>query len=302
MTFPSKSRKRELRLLGALVLFLSHAGLAWSQESLGANVNALVAWDFSDHYITPRGLNVEDKGVVVQPLVLLLWKLHGSDQGAVSDITLTTGIWNSLHSHRAGTARPSRWNEVDPILGVAVRFRKGFSVDVSSTAFYTPTDAYATSTHVAVKLTYNNAFRKALALNPYVAYWRELSHKSTVMFNAATSKESGYLTVGATPTFGLGAGGTSLEVAAFANIVGSSFYQRFDGSDGGSGLALISVTPKVSVPLKFLGVSHGAWKASFSTSYFHLRNEGLLDGNQVLANPARESNLTQFHGGLSVFF
>ena len=35
---------------------------------------------------------------------------------------------------------------------------------------------------------------------------------------------------------------------------------------------------------------------------FHLRNEGLLDGNQVLANPVRESNLTQFHGGLSVFF
>ena len=107
---------------------------------LGSNVNGLVAWDFSDHYITPRGLNVEDKGLVVQPLMLLFWKLHGSDQGAVSDVTLTTGIWNSFHSHRAG-ARPSRWNEIDPILGVAVKFRKGFTVDVSTTAFYTPTDA-----------------------------------------------------------------------------------------------------------------------------------------------------------------
>jgi hypothetical protein len=139
-------------------------------------------------------------------------------------------------------------------------------------------------------------------VSPYVAYWRELHNKSTVMFNPATSEESGYLTLGATPAFGLGAGGSSLEVAAFANIVGSSFYQRLDGSDGGSGLALVSVSPKVSVPLKFLGVSHGAWKASAAFSYFHLRNEGLLDGNQVLANPARESNLTQFHGGLSVFF
>jgi hypothetical protein len=46
----------------------------------------------------------------------------------------------------------------------------------------------------------------------------------------------------------------------------------------------------------------GAWKASFATSYFHFRNDGLMDGNQVLANPVRESNLTQFHGGLSVFF
>ncbi len=101
---------------------------------------------------------------------------------------------------------------------------------------------------------------------------------------------------------GLGSSGSSLEIAAFTNIVGSSFYQRFDGSDGGSGLALVSVSPKVSVPLKFLGVSHGAWKASFASSYFHFRNDGLMDGNQVLANPVRESNLMQFHGGLSVFF
>ena len=302
MTFQSRWRNRVFTLLAAVVLCLSHVGLASSQEVvLGSNVNGLVAWDVSDHYITPRGLNVEDEGIIVQPLMLLLWKLHSANQGAVSDVTLTTGVWNSFHSHPSG-ATPSRWNEIDPILGVAVRFRKGFSVDVSTTAFYTPTDSYATSTHAAFKLTYNDSFWKGLALNPYVAYWRELNNKSTVMFNSATSKESGYLTLGATPTFGLGAGGSSLEVAAFTNIVESSFYQRFDGSDGGSGLALINVSPKVSVPLKFLGMSHGAWKASAAVSYFHFRNEGLMDGNQVLANPARESNLTQFHGGLSVFF
>jgi hypothetical protein len=301
MTFQSRWRNRIPTLLAAVTLCLSYAGSASAQEMLGSNVNVLVAWDASDHYVTPRGLNVEDKGVVVQPLILMFWKLHGADHGAVSDVTLTTGLWNSFHSHRGG-AKPSRWNEVDPILGLAVKFRKGLTADVSTTAFYTPTDSYATSAHVAFKLTYSDALRKGLALNPYVAYWRELSHKSTVMFNPATSKESGYLTVGATPTLGLGAGGSSLEVAAFANVVGSSFYQRFDGSDGGSGLAVVSVSPKVSVPLKVLGLKYGAWKASGAVSYFHLRNAGLLDGNQVLANPERQSNLTQVHGGLSVFF
>jgi hypothetical protein len=301
MTIRGGWRKHACTLIAAMVLCLSHAGLASSQDVLGSNVNVLVAWDVSDHYITPRGLNVEDEGLVVQPLMLLLWKLYGANQGAVSDITLTTGLWNSFHSHRSG-ATPSRWNEIDPILGVAVKFRSGFSVDVSTTAFYTPTDSYATSTHAAFKLTYNDSFRKGLTLNPYAAYWRELNNKSTVMFNRATSKESGYLTLGATPTFDLGTGGSSLEVAAFTNLVGSSFYQRLDGSDGGSGLALVSVTPKVSVPLKFLGVSHGAWKASVAASYFHFRNEGLMDGNRVLANPERDSNLIQFHGGLSVFF
>ena len=301
MTFQGRSRNRKLTLLAAVALCLSHAGLASAQDVLGSNVNAVVAWDASDHYITPRGLNVEDKGLIVQPLMLLLWKLHSANQGAVADVTLTTGIWNSLHSHPAG-ARPTRWNEIDPILGVAVKFRKGFTVDLSTTAFYTPTDSYETSVHAAVKLIYNDSFRKGLTVNPYIAYWRELKNKSTVMFNSATSEESGYLTLGATPTFGLGSGGSLLEVAAFANIAGSSFYQRFDGSDGGSGLALVSVSPKVSVPLKFLGVTYGAWKAYGAVSYFHLRNEGLLDGNQVLANPTRQSNLTQFHGGISVFF
>ena len=142
MTLKSRWRYRAFTLLTAVVLCLSHAGPASSQEVLGSNVNVLVAFDASDHYITPRGLNVEDKGLVVQPLMLLMWKLYGANQGAVSDVTLTTGVWNSFHSHRAG-ATPSRWNEIDPILGVAVRFRKGFTVDVSTTAFYTPTDSYA---------------------------------------------------------------------------------------------------------------------------------------------------------------
>ncbi len=301
MTLKSRWRYRGFTLLTAVVLCLSHADRASSQEVLGSNVNVVVAFDVSDHYITPRGLNVEDEGVIVQPLMLMMWKLYGANQGAVSDVTLTTGVWNSFHSHPAG-ATPSRWNEIDPILGVAVKFRKGFTVDAATTAFYTPTDSYETSSHAAFKLTYNDSFWKEFALNPYVAYWRELKNKSTVMFDPATSKESGYLTLGATPTFGIGAGGSSLEVAAFTNIVESSFYQRFDGSDGGSGLALVSVSPKVSVPLKFLGVSHGAWKASVAASYFHFRNEGLMDGNQVLANPERKSNLTQFHGGVSVFF
>ena len=57
------------------------------------------------------------------------------------------------------------------------------------------------------------------------------------------------------------------------------------------------------MPLKFLGVSHGAWTAYAGVSYYYLRNDGLLDGNQVLGGDSeRNSNLTRFVGGLSVFF
>ena len=61
-----------------------------------------MTFDFSDDYITPRGLHVEDEGLVAQPLLLLFWKLHSSDQGPCPDVTLTTGVWNSFHSHMSG--------------------------------------------------------------------------------------------------------------------------------------------------------------------------------------------------------
>ena len=289
-------------MLLSMTAILALPAPASSQETLGSDVNVLVGMDFSGDYITPRGLHVEDEGLVAQPLVLMLWKLHAADQGPVRDVTLTTGIWNSFHSHRAG-ATPSRWNEVDPILGLTMKLKGGWAVDAGVTAFYTPTDSYLTSTHLDMKLTYNDSFLNGVSLNPYVAYWVELNNKSTVVFDPSTSQEGSYLTLGATPVFGLGATGTTLEVGAYANFVSSSFYQRMDGSDGGSGLGVFSVTPKVSVPLKFLGVSHGAWTAYVSASYFRLSNEGLMEGNQLLSGTSEnEPNLTRFRGGLSVFF
>jgi hypothetical protein len=284
-----------------LALLLLLPSRAWSQDLLGSKVNGLVTFDFSDHYITPRGLNVEDKGLIVQPLVLLFWKLHASEKSAVTEVTLTTGLWNSFHSHPSGL-EPSRWAEVDPILGLTVKFRHGWTVDAQTTAFYTPTRSYSTTGNADFKLTYNDSFKKGFSVNPYVDYWMELTHKATVMFNAATSKRGSYLTLGATPTLRLGTSGATLAVPAYANFVSTNFYQRFDGTGGGSGLAIASAAPKVSMPLKFLGVAYGAWTGYAGVSFYHLRNDGLLDGNQVLADPDRNTNLTQFRAGVSIFF
>jgi hypothetical protein len=293
-------RNRTITLAAGLALLLM-PGAVWSQELFGSRVNGLMSFDFSDNYITPRGLHVEDEGLVAQPLLLLFWKLHAADRGAVSDVTLTTGVWNSFHSTPAGY-NPSRWNEIDPILGLTVKFRNGLAFDASATAFYTPTDSYATSGHGELKLTYNDSFKSGFALNPWVAYWRELNDKAPVVFDPETSSRGWYVTAGATPTLGL-AGGASLDVGTYVNFVSSDFYQRFDGSDGGSGAAVFSVAPKVSVPVKFLGVTHGGWTAYAGFSYYHLRNEGLLDGNQALDGSAeRKPNLSRFRAGLSVFF
>lgn len=289
-------------MLAAVTLLLSLPWPAHAQDAFGSRVNGLMAFDFSDNYITPRGLHVEDEGLVAQPLLLVLWKLHSADRGPVRDVTLATGVWNSFHSEPSGF-KPSRWNEIDPILGLTVKFSNGLTVDTSTTAFYTPTDSYATSGHVDLKLTYADAWTPTFSVNPYVAYWVELNDKATVVFDPLTSSRGSYLTVGATPTIGLGVAGMSLEVGTYANFVSADFYQRMNGTNGGSGLAVLSVAPKVNVPLPVLGVTHGAWTLYGGVSYYHLNNDGLIDGNQILSNSVeRKSNLARVRAGLSIFF
>jgi hypothetical protein len=258
--------------------------------------------DFANTYITPRGLQVEDQGVVGQPLLLLFWKIHSSDKGPLKEATLSTGVWNSFHSQPAGV-NPSRWDEIDPIGGLTLKFQHGWVFDAGTTAFYTPTDSYKPSGHADFKLTYNDSFVHGFSVNPYVDVWFELKNKATVVFNPATSTQGRYLTLGATPSFDLHADGATLELPAYVNIVSANFYQRASGVDAGSGVAVTSVAPKVNVPLKFLGIAYGAWTGYVGVAYYHLSNEGLLDGNQLLVNSTeRKSNLTRIHGGLSVFF
>lgn len=308
-----------LRLVGALLaggLLAAAAGPAFAGPSAKekleksvlapepepSRVHALVNVDFSDHYITPRGLNVENQGLIVQPLVLIFWDLYNNPDGFINDVTLTTGVWNSIHSRKSG-ADPSRWNEIDPIGGLTVKFAKALSLDVFWSAFQSQTDSYETSNNLSIKLTYNDAFCKRFSFNPYVEYWKELSDKATVVFNPTTSHESYYFSIGINPTYKFESIPLTVSLPTFINICGEDFYQRFDGTPGGSGLAVFSTQFKISTPLSFIPKSYGNWTAYASVQYYHLSNDGVLDGNQVLgADAEREENLVQFHGGISVFF
>jgi hypothetical protein len=291
----SKALRIAIVITACLVLTRS----VFAQEALGSRVNGLISLDVSDHYITPRGLNVENQGVVAQPLTLLFWKLKSDPKSALTEVTLTTGLWNSFHSHASGF-KPTGWNEIDPILGLTFKLKNRMKVDATTTSFYTATNSYATSTHLDLKVTYNDAWKENFSLNPYVEHWTELNNKATVEFNPKTSSQGMYASVGATPTFNLKS--AKLEIDTSANFVSSDFYQRFDGSNGGSGLAVFSTYPKISTPLKFMGAGYGAWTAYAGVVYLHLRNEGLLDGNQVLATSERLHNLTRLRAGVSIFF
>jgi len=263
-------------------------------------IHALLQLDFSDHYITPRGLNVENEGLIFQPLFLVFWDLYSSKDGFLQDITLTTGVWSSFHTRESG-ADPGHWNEFDPIAGLGFKFADHWKLDLNYTAFRSMVDSYPTSHHLEVKLGFDDSkFLGAFALNPYIAFWKELENKATVAFNPATSEESYYFTVGVSPSFK--AGPVKFEFATYINIVDGDFYQKFDGTGGGSGLAVFGTEVKVSVPLSFIPKDMGFWTLYAGVKYYHLSNDGLRDGNMVLTANEHKDDLVQFHGGISIFF
>jgi hypothetical protein len=270
-------------------------------ELFGGRVHGLVQLDISSAYITPRGLNVENQGVVFQPLILIFWNLYNRPDAFLNDVTLTTGLWNSIHTKQSGVD-PGNWNEIDPIGGLTFKLGKGFAFDTFVTAFHSQTDSYPTSTNLSLKLSYHDSAFGGFSLNPFVEYWLELDKKATVVFDPATSSEGYYFALGLIPTYQFTTIPLKLELLLYTNIASNNFYQRFDGSDGGSGFALFSAQLKVSTPLSFIPQGYGAWTLYAGVKYYSLENAGLLDGNQVLADATREKDLFQFSGGISVFF
>jgi hypothetical protein len=263
-------------------------------------VHALFQLDFSDHYITPRGLNVENEGLVVQPLLLVFWDLYSSKTGFLENITLTTGAWSSIHSNESG-ADPGNWNEFDPIAGLAFKFAKYWKLETNYTAFDSMVDSYPTSHHLEVKLGFDDSsFLGKFSLHPFVAYWWELENKATVVFDPATSEESGYFTVGINPSFNIGQ--VKLEFPTYVNFVQDEFYQEFDGTGGGSGAAVFGTEIKATVPMKFMPKNMGSWNFYAGVKYYHLSNDGLRDGNSVLTPHEHKDDLVQFHSGFSIFF
>jgi hypothetical protein len=122
------------RLAGAFF-----GGAAWLAASLASSraaeaapppppsrVNALVNFEFSDKYLTPRGMIVHDDGLTFQSLVLGFFNIYKGDT-FVNDFTLVGGVWNDFSTKGVsehppfGSKPKTHWVEIDPIAGISTR-------------------------------------------------------------------------------------------------------------------------------------------------------------------------------------
>ncbi len=267
-------------------------------------ISGLLNLEFSNYHLTARGLNLQNQGLVSQPKLVLYWKLFApaDPKADVNNVTLATGIWNDVDTVPSGV-NPGNWNEVDPSFGINVKFLRDWSFESPFTAFISETHSYPTCWNWDPRLTYHDHFLPDFSFNPYVEFFDELSNKSTIAFNPATSQSGFYGAVGFDPTYTFRDIPLKLELPSYLTLPSGKFYQRANGAPGGTGLGLISTMFKATVPLQFIPKAYGDWSVYAGAQYDYLNNPGLLDGNQFVgAANSRERSIVQYHAGLTIRF
>ncbi len=276
---------------------------------LGSRITGLLNFDLSDKYYTPRGLESSKNGISFQPLMILFFNLYHSDTKPLTDLTFNIGVWNDIDSGKNG-ANPGNWDELDGFFGMEAKLYKDWKLDAEETFFRSETESYETSTNFDFKTTYLDHWfgDSGFSINPYAEVFVETSRKATVAFNTSTDDRGFYGVLGFDPTYKFKSIPLTIELPTYANFVSEDFYQKVNGTPGGTGVAVISTELKATTPLTFIPISYGAWSAYAAVQYYHLDNAGLEDGNKALTgNPPgtdihRDTNLYQFHWGMTCFF
>jgi hypothetical protein len=236
----------------------------------GLLIHGLVQVNFSDHYFTPRGLDVENKGLIVQPLVLLFWDLYHSDTTILDDITLTTGVWNSVHSVRGGPQRDN-WNEIDPIFDISFDIAKNFKTEVDYTIFRSQNGSFPTCQNLEIKEDVDDSkWLGAFAVHPYAGIFIELFNKATF----ADTPPSYYWELGLDPSYTFKLSKTypvTLEVPSYITFPAHNFYGR------SSVVGVVGTGLKASVPMAFIPSGYGHWTYYAAYNFYSMQNAALID-------------------------
>jgi hypothetical protein len=285
-----------------------------------SRLHFLLKTEFASGYTTPRGMIVRDEGLTIQPLLLGFVDLY-QGTGCIHNVKGVIGVWNDFGTSGVSKHAPfgsdpkTNWTEIDPIGGISIAFDKGFTLDITYTAFVENILDIETSHHLETKLSYDDSeFFGAFALHPYLLYWQELDGKSTsadVPYDVlGPSSASGseprpgpgfYIELGITPSYTFkGAGDLKIEAPCRILLPDSGFYGEYYGE--GSTLGLFELGLKASMPLPFIPKDYGNWGAYAGFKYQYYNDDNLYNLNTWNApgEPTRDNWV--FYTGFSAFF
>jgi len=228
--------------------------------------------DFPTDYFF-RGIVQEKDGFadgnyILQPYGDLTFKLR-EGTGAVTNVGLTFGLWNSLHGGPTGveggaggtaTADPKIWYEADFYTKLSATVLDDFAAALIYTAYMSPNDRFATYEEVALSLGYNDSkLLGPFALNPSVLIAFETDGQADAGRNQGV-----YLQLGLTPGYTVNAKGGYPISVTLPLVLGLSlddYYERIGMGGGDDTFGYFSGGAAASVPLRFISTAYGSWQA-----------------------------------------
>lgn len=289
--------------VSAAALFATATTVQAQEAPPPSRLHGLVGLTFSDKYLTPRGMIVQDEGLTVQTLFLGLLDVYdGKPEAFLSDITLVGGFWadygtDGIPEGLAPGSSETNFIEIDPILGVSLGLAKNWKLDVTYTAFCMQILDIGTSHHLETKLSYNDTdLLGAFALHPYLLYWKELDGKATAAANFGV-EDSFYFEVGVAPSVTLGT--VKLEAPMRVLLPDADFYGETFGSSSTVGLYEVGV--KATIPIS-MPAGYGFWSANLGVRYMNFVDDNLkqLATDGGFGSPTDDT--AQVYGGLTIFF
>lgn len=190
------------------------AGLnAWTSPVRGS-----LGVDFTTHYVF-RGIPQEDRGVIAQPSVELVFGLTGENDW-LPPLAFVVGTWNSLHSGPTG-ASPSVWYESDVYAGLSASLDAGLTASTRYTAYHSPNGRFSTVQEVSGTLAWDDS-RLALPVQfaPFV----------TIAFEVAGQADAGtdlgiYAELGLDPAVALADTGIELQLPVRVGLSIDGYYE-----------------------------------------------------------------------------
>ena len=283
-----------------------------------SKVNFLLAVEFANEYVTPRGMIVREDGLTIQPLLLMFVPLYQGDS-FINSVKFVGGAWNDFGTSTVskhppfGSVPGTNWTEIDPIAGLSIGFAKHFTLDATYTAFAEQILDIGTSQHLEVKLSFDDsAYLKGFALHPYVSFWQELDNKATAAdvpqavfgpakFSGAHPQpgSSFYFDLGVSPSYTFSCG-AKIEAPCRILLPDSRFYGEYFGKASTVGLYELGL--KGTIPMKFMPEGYGHWNFNAGFKYMSFVDKNLQNMNAFNAPGQPTKETWQFFSGFSAFF
>lgn len=236
------------------------------------NIHGFVNVPFKTAYITPRGLVVENEGLVIQPIGGLVLPLDET-------FTLIGGVWNSINTNQDDPEVGS-YNEIDPFITLSAKLGD-FELSGTYVPFISPAGAFETEHNIEFALKYSDKWFGDLTINPYAKFFWAVSGDSTVVTGRRGDTFDVELGVNPSYTFGKDQQyPVTVSVPTFITVGPENFWGGSDNGDGNFGV--FSTGVNVSIPLAFVPGRFGKWHVGAGVSYYYLINDNLVTAAEIV--------------------